>query len=65
MCIRDSVEGRLGITLGESTPDGRIFLKREEECIAACAGAPAMQVNHKYHENLTPEMIDEILDGLE
>ena len=59
------VEGRLGIKLGESTPDGRIFLKREEECIAACAGAPAMQVNHKYHENLTPEMIDEILDGLE
>ena len=59
------VEGRLGIKLGESTPDGRIFLKREEECIAACCGAPAMQVNHRYHENLTPEAIDEILDGLE
>lgn len=59
------VEGKLGIRLGESTADGRIFLKREEECIAACCGAPAMQVNHKYHENLTQEMIDEILDGLE
>ena len=59
------VEGRLGIKLGESTPDGRIFLKREEECIAACCGAPAKQVNHRYHENLTPEAIDEILDGLE
>lgn len=63
--IVEHVEGRLGIKLGESTPDGRIYLKREEECIAACVGAPAMQVNHKYHENLTREMIDEILDGLE
>ena len=59
------VENKLGIKLGQSTPDGRIFLKQEEECIAACCGAPAMQVNHKYHENLTPEMIDEILDGLD
>ena len=59
------VEGKLGIKLGESTEDGRVYLKREEECIAACCGAPAMQVNHKYHENLTTEMVDEILDGLE
>ncbi len=59
------VESKLGIKLGESTADGRIFLKREEECIAACCGAPAMQVNHKYVENLTPEIIDDILDGLE
>ena len=51
--------------LGESTEDGRIYLKREEECIAACVGAPAMQVNHKYYENLTADMVDEILDGLE
>jgi NADH-quinone oxidoreductase subunit E len=58
------VEGRLGIKLGESTEDGKIFLKKEEECIAACCGAPALMVNHKYHENLTTEMVDEILDGL-
>lgn len=63
--IVEHVEGRLGIKLGESTPDGRIYLKREEECIAACVGAPAMQVNHKYHENLTRDGVDEILDGLE
>ena len=61
----DHVESRLGVKLGESTDDGRVFLKREEECIAACCGAPAMMVNHKYHENLTAEMVDEILDGLE
>ena len=59
------VENRLGIERGESTEDGRIFLKREEECLAACCGAPMMMVDHKYHENLTIEQVDEILDGLD
>jgi NADH-quinone oxidoreductase subunit E len=59
------VEKKLGIKLGESTEDGRIFLKREEECLAACCGAPMMMVDHKYHENLTEEKVDEILDGLD
>ena len=60
----DHVENKLGLKLGESSEDGKVFLKREEECIAACCGAPAMMVNHKYYENLTVEMVDEILDGL-
>jgi NADH-quinone oxidoreductase subunit E len=55
------VEKRLGIKVGESTPDGRFYLKREEECLAACCGAPMMQVDHVYFENLTPEKIDQIL----
>ncbi|MDH3338878.1 MAG: NAD(P)H-dependent oxidoreductase subunit E [Gammaproteobacteria bacterium] len=63
--IVDHVESKLGIKLGESTEDGRIYLKREEECLAACCGAPMMMVDHKYHENLTTERIDEILDGLD
>jgi len=63
--IVEHVESKLGIKLGESTEDGRIFLKKEEECIAACCGAPAMQVNHKYYENLNVGTIDEILDGLD
>jgi NADH-quinone oxidoreductase subunit E len=58
------VEKKLGIKLGESTPDGRIFLKREEECLAACVGAPMMMVDHVYHENLTPEKVDKVLDEL-
>ncbi len=58
------VEGKLGIKTGESTPDGRIFLKCEEECLAACVGAPMMMVDHVYHENLTPAKIDRILDEL-
>ena len=61
----EHVENKLGLKLGESSEDGKIFLKKEEECIAACCGAPAMMVNHKYYENLTVEMVDEILDGLD
>lgn len=60
----EHVEEKLGIKTGESTPDGRIYLKKEEECLAACCGAPMMMVDHKYHENLTPEEVDKILDGL-
>ena len=59
------VEKKLGIRLGETTADGRITLKREEECLAACAGGPMMTVNGHYHEQLTPEKVDAILDGLE
>ncbi len=59
------IETKLGIKVGESTSDNRIFLKQEEECLAACCGAPMMMVDHKYYENLTPEIVDEVLDGLE
>jgi NADH-quinone oxidoreductase subunit E len=57
-------EKRLGIKVGESTADGRVYLKQEEECLAACAGAPMMVVNGHYHENLSTDNVDEILDGL-
>ncbi|HET9680338.1 MAG TPA: NADH-quinone oxidoreductase subunit NuoE [Gammaproteobacteria bacterium] len=63
--IVSHVENKLGIKTGESTEDGRVYLKCEEECLAACKGAPMMMVNHKYYENLTPEKVDEILGELE
>ena len=63
--IVEHVEKKLGIKLGETTSDGRITLKLEEECLAACAGGPMMTVNGHYYEKLTPEKVDEILDGLE
>ena len=63
--IVEHVEKKLGIKLGETTPDGRITLKLEEECLAACTGGPMMTVNGHYKENLTPQKVDEILDGLE
>jgi NADH-quinone oxidoreductase subunit E len=62
--VVEHVEKKLGIKTGESTPDGRIYLKCEEECLAACTGAPMMMVDHVYHENLTPQIIDKILDEL-
>jgi NADH-quinone oxidoreductase subunit E len=58
------LEKKLGIKTGESTKDGRIYLKCEEECLAACAGGPMMMVDHKYHEELTAEKVDKILEGL-
>ena len=63
--IVEHVERKLGIRIGESTPDGKIYLKREEECLAACNNAPMMMVDHVYYENLTPEKVDQVLDGLE
>lgn len=63
--IIDHVEKKLGCKLGESTADGRVFVKKEEECLAACCGAPMMMVNHVYHENLTTELVDKILDELD
>lgn len=59
------IEERLGIKTGESTADGKFFLKQEEECLAACVNAPMMMIDHVYYENLTPEKIDEILDGMQ
>ena len=58
------LETKLGIRLGETTPDGRFTLK-EAECLSACGGAPMFLIGKKYYENLTPQRIDEILGGLE
>jgi NADH-quinone oxidoreductase subunit E len=62
--IVEHIEKKLGIRTGESTPDGRFYLKREEECLAACCGAPMMMVDHVYHENLTPEKVDQVIDAI-
>jgi len=59
------VENKLGISTGETTPDGRISLIREEECLAACCGAPMMVVDGHYHEQLDKKKLDTILDSLE
>jgi len=62
--ILDHLKKRLGIGFGEVTGDGRFSLK-EVECLGACGGAPMMQIGTKYYENLTPELVDSILDGLD
>ena len=58
------VEKRLGIKAGQSTADGKFYLKVEEECLAACCGAPMMMIDHVYHENLTPKSVDEVLEAV-
>ena len=62
--IVEHLEKRLGIGFGEITEDGRYSLK-EVECLGACGGAPMMQIGNQYYENLTPEIVDAILEGLE
>ncbi len=56
-------QDKLGIRHKQTTPDGQFSLE-EVECIGACSWAPAMQVNYNFHENLTTEKVDQILDGL-
>jgi NADH-quinone oxidoreductase subunit E len=52
----------LGIGHKQTTPDG-MFSLEEVECIGACSWAPAVQVNYDFHENLTPDKMDAVLDG--
>ncbi len=59
----DHCKKKLGIGHKESTPDG-LFHLEEVECIGACSWAPAMMLNYDYHENLTPEKLDELIDGM-
>jgi|TARA_B100000902_G_scaffold211563_1_gene201168 NADH-quinone oxidoreductase subunit E len=61
--ILSYLEKKLKIKVGCSSE--KFFLKDERECLAACAGAPMMQVNHKYYENLTKDKIDEIISELD
>jgi NADH-quinone oxidoreductase subunit E len=62
--IVSHLENKLGIKMGETTPDGRFTLK-EVECQGACIGAPMLEVNKQFYEYLSPEKVDEILAGLE
>ena len=54
---------RLGLAHKQTTPDGKFSLE-EVECLGACCGAPAMQVNYDYYENLTPEKLDALIERL-
>jgi len=57
-------ESKLGIKLGETTEDGHITLVKEEECVAACVGAPVLLLDGHYHENLTNDQIDTLIEEL-
>ena len=57
------LERKLKIKVGTSSDE--YFLKDERECLAACCGAPMMQVDHRYYENLTKEKVDKIIRDIE
>ncbi len=54
-------KNKLGVGHKQTTPDG-VFSLEEVECIGACCWAPAVQVNYDFHDNLTPEAMDAVLD---
>ena len=60
--LLEAAKKRLEIGHKETTADG-VFSLEEVECIGACSWAPAVQVNYDFHENLTPEKMDKVLDG--
>ena len=68
LCGSDEVvkhlQDKLGIRLGETTADGMFTLK-EVECLGACVNAPMLQVGNEYHENLTKEKLDQLIEGLQ
>ncbi len=61
--ISDHLCKRLGIRVGETTPDKKFTLS-EVECLGSCGTAPMMQVNDDYHENLTLAKVDRLLEEL-
>ncbi|XP_063088037.1 NADH dehydrogenase [ubiquinone] flavoprotein 2, mitochondrial isoform X3 [Cavia porcellus] len=61
--ILEAIQKKLGIKVGETTPD-KLFTLIEVECLGACVNAPMVQINDNYYEDLTPKDIEEIIDEL-
>lgn len=60
----DYLKEKLGVDVGEVTPDGRFSIKKVE-CLGACGEAPVAMIGKEYHGNLTRERLDELLESLE
>ncbi len=61
--IKKTIERVLGLKPGQTTPDGR-FSYQTVECLASCHTSPCLQVNDDYHENLTPEKVEKLINEL-
>lgn len=61
--IKAHLEHRLGVKCGQTTADNKVTLS-ETECMGACGYAPMLAIGEDYHENLTPEKVDRLLEGL-
>jgi NADH-quinone oxidoreductase subunit E len=58
--ISEYIGSKLGCESGHTSSDGEFTWESTVECLGACGGAPAMQVDHHFYENLTPDRVDEI-----
>lgn len=58
------LEEKLGVKVGEVTPDGKYSIKKVE-CLGACGGAPVIMEGKDYYENITADKVDEFISGLE
>ncbi len=58
-----AIEDKLGIALGETTADGK-FTLTEVECLGACVNAPVVQINNDFYEDLSPEIVTDLLEKL-
>jgi len=61
--VIDLLRSKLGIEVGQTTPDGMFTLKTVE-CLASCGTAPVIQVGEKYHENISVDKVDDFLDQM-
>lgn len=59
----DYIERKLGIRVGETTPDG-LFTLQTVQCLASCGTSPTLRVNDELYESMTPEKVDRLLDQL-
>ena len=61
--LKETLAKKLGLSVGETTAD-QLFTLTEVECLGACCNAPMVQINDDYYEDLTPDLLEELIDKL-
>ena len=61
--LKDTILKKLGLSVGETTAD-QLFTLSEVECLGACCNAPMVQINDDYYEDLTPDVLEDLIDKL-
>jgi len=62
--LEKTIENHLQIRPGETTPDGLFTYNRQGECLASCGTAPVVQINADYHESMTPQKLETLIEQL-
>ena len=61
--LMEHAKKKLGLGHKETSADG-VFSLEEVECMGACSWAPAVEINYDFHHHITPEKLDQLIDGL-